>query len=159
MSSQASSFSMTLARTYRWDTENPQDQSRFCASVVRLFRTISGPSVPLRLVGLPDYQDVPACAYSIACAAFTDLSRTQRVVKVTSLALRGRKMDLHWGVQRVGHPVVHKILKMNDHLRVHLQHLNHAHTSEQGQTLHLLVGYLDQLHPLVLGVAHLEMVS
>ncbi|KAJ7630772.1 exocyst complex component sec3 subunit [Roridomyces roridus] len=47
------SFNITLSRTYRWQTENPPDQSQFLEAVVRLFRTVL-PDASLQLDGLDD---------------------------------------------------------------------------------------------------------
>ncbi|KAJ6627091.1 exocyst complex component sec3 subunit [Mycena sp. CBHHK59/15] len=45
-------FNITLSRTYKWQTENPTDQSQFLDALVRLFRTLEGiedvpPSIPI----------------------------------------------------------------------------------------------------------------
>jgi hypothetical protein len=41
-----------MSRTYKWQTENHQDQVSFLEALVRLFRTLSG---SLHLEGLPDF--------------------------------------------------------------------------------------------------------
>ncbi|KAK7695318.1 hypothetical protein QCA50_002508 [Cerrena zonata] len=48
------SFNITLARTYRWQTENPSDQADFLVSIIRLFRNITGGSIPLQVLGMRD---------------------------------------------------------------------------------------------------------
>ncbi len=51
---QASHFDITLARTYKWDTEDPRDQAMFLYTSARLFRQ-TNPGVPLATVGFnPD---------------------------------------------------------------------------------------------------------
>ncbi|KAI0079631.1 hypothetical protein K474DRAFT_1617469 [Panus rudis PR-1116 ss-1] len=52
-------FSITLARTYRWQTENPHDQTEFLIALVRTFRTITRGSVPLQIAGMRD-PDAPS---------------------------------------------------------------------------------------------------
>ncbi|GBE77755.1 hypothetical protein SCP_0106370 [Sparassis crispa] len=47
-------FKITMARTYRWQTENQKDQSNFIASLIKLFRTTTGSSASLQLVGVQD---------------------------------------------------------------------------------------------------------
>ncbi|KAF9479714.1 exocyst complex component, sec3 subunit [Pholiota conissans] len=42
-------FNLTLARTYRWQTENQDDQANFLEALIRLFRVVSGPQAPLQL--------------------------------------------------------------------------------------------------------------
>ncbi|KAJ3524302.1 hypothetical protein NM688_g8587 [Phlebia brevispora] len=46
-------FNITLARTYRWQTENEQDQANFVIALVRLFRSLNG-GAPLQVVGFRD---------------------------------------------------------------------------------------------------------
>ncbi|KAI0322704.1 exocyst complex component Sec3-domain-containing protein [Amylostereum chailletii] len=48
------SFNITLARTYRWQTENTDDQANFLAALVRLFRTLFGNGAPLQLIGIAE---------------------------------------------------------------------------------------------------------
>ena len=55
-------FNITLARTYRWQTENPNDQLDFLVSIIRLFRNITGGSIPLQIVGMRD-PDAASCEY------------------------------------------------------------------------------------------------
>ncbi|KAI0961988.1 hypothetical protein AcW1_000916 [Taiwanofungus camphoratus] len=49
-----SAFNITLARTYRWQTENSKDQISFISSLVRLFRSATGGTTPLQLIGVKD---------------------------------------------------------------------------------------------------------
>ncbi|KAJ6509372.1 exocyst complex component Sec3-domain-containing protein [Mycena vitilis] len=44
------SFNITLSRMYRWNTEEPADQSQFLDALVRLFHTVA-PDAPLQLDG------------------------------------------------------------------------------------------------------------
>ena len=44
-----------MSRTYKWQTESPEDQLSFLDDIVRLFRVLSGPQVPLYLEGLPEF--------------------------------------------------------------------------------------------------------
>ncbi|KAA1467891.1 exocyst complex component sec3 subunit [Dentipellis sp. KUC8613] len=50
---------ITLARSYNWQTENARDQTAFFTAVVRLFRAVTG-GAPLQLSGLPDPDAVSA---------------------------------------------------------------------------------------------------
>ncbi|TFK56552.1 hypothetical protein OE88DRAFT_1649908 [Heliocybe sulcata] len=54
-----SSFNVTLARTYRWDTENANDQANFLAALIRLFRSVAGGAASLDLIGLSDPDATP----------------------------------------------------------------------------------------------------
>ncbi|KAF9270059.1 hypothetical protein L218DRAFT_888394 [Marasmius fiardii PR-910] len=45
-------FNITLARTYKWQTENEQDQDSFLKAMIKLYQSITGGSPPLRLEGL-----------------------------------------------------------------------------------------------------------
>lgn len=53
-------FSVTLARTYRWQTDDPRSQVEFITSLVRLFRTVTS-GAPLQIAGFRD-PDAPSCA-------------------------------------------------------------------------------------------------
>ncbi|KZT30718.1 hypothetical protein NEOLEDRAFT_1126325 [Neolentinus lepideus HHB14362 ss-1] len=53
------SFNITLARTYRWDTENANDQANFLAALVKLFRSVTGGVALLDLIGLSDHDVTP----------------------------------------------------------------------------------------------------
>ncbi|KAJ7706358.1 exocyst complex component sec3 subunit [Mycena rosella] len=48
-----SSFNITLSRTYRWETEKPEDQLQFLESLIQLFRAVS-PGSPLQVEGIAD---------------------------------------------------------------------------------------------------------
>ncbi|KAF4623518.1 hypothetical protein D9613_002135 [Agrocybe pediades] len=50
-----SSFNLTLTRTYKWQTENAEDQRNFLEALIRLFHTVTSNQVPLQLEGVPDY--------------------------------------------------------------------------------------------------------
>ena len=45
-------FNITLARTYKWQTEQSNEQLAFLHALVDLFRTVS--DGPLQVVGLPE---------------------------------------------------------------------------------------------------------
>ncbi|OCH94698.1 hypothetical protein OBBRIDRAFT_769029 [Obba rivulosa] len=47
-------FKITLARTYRWQTEVETDQANFISALVRLFRRMTGGATTLQLVGVQD---------------------------------------------------------------------------------------------------------
>ncbi|KAJ7487422.1 exocyst complex component Sec3-domain-containing protein [Mycena galericulata] len=47
------SFTITLSRPYKWQTENPGDQSQFLEALIRLFRTVT-PESSLQLEGIDD---------------------------------------------------------------------------------------------------------
>jgi hypothetical protein len=51
-------FNITLARTYKWQTENPNDQSTFVKAIVELF--YSAVAGPLHLVGVNE-ADITFC--------------------------------------------------------------------------------------------------
>ncbi|KAH9937263.1 exocyst complex component Sec3-domain-containing protein [Fomitopsis serialis] len=44
-------FNITLARAYRWQTENPKDQLNFIAALIQLFHTSTQGSLPLNIKG------------------------------------------------------------------------------------------------------------
>ncbi|KII93765.1 hypothetical protein PLICRDRAFT_152811 [Plicaturopsis crispa FD-325 SS-3] len=54
------SFSITLARTYKWQTESQRDQSKFLIAIIRLFRNVTGGSAALQLEGIADPDSAPA---------------------------------------------------------------------------------------------------
>ncbi|KAG7099041.1 hypothetical protein E1B28_000920 [Marasmius oreades] len=45
-------FNITLARTYKWQTENERDQESFLRAIVRLHQAVTGGLPPLKLEGL-----------------------------------------------------------------------------------------------------------
>ncbi|PFH54821.1 hypothetical protein AMATHDRAFT_353 [Amanita thiersii Skay4041] len=47
-------FNITLARTYKWNTENQVDQANFLESLIRLFRIVTSSSAPLHLEGISE---------------------------------------------------------------------------------------------------------
>ncbi|KAG8219670.1 exocyst complex component Sec3-domain-containing protein [Butyriboletus roseoflavus] len=51
------SFNITLARTYKWQTENAADQTSFVRTIVELFRSLVG--APLHLLGVDDTRSQP----------------------------------------------------------------------------------------------------
>ncbi|KAH9948238.1 exocyst complex component Sec3-domain-containing protein [Amylocystis lapponica] len=50
------SLNMTMARTYRWQTEDQRDQAKFVAALVKLFRSTMGSSASLQLAGVKDVE-------------------------------------------------------------------------------------------------------
>ncbi|PSR88832.1 hypothetical protein PHLCEN_2v4981 [Hermanssonia centrifuga] len=46
-------FNVTLARTYKWQTENEKDQADFVSALIKLFRTVAG-GAPLQVKGIRD---------------------------------------------------------------------------------------------------------
>ena len=52
MPTQPLTFNITLARTYRWQTEKSNEQLDFLHALVDLFRSVSGGS--LQVIGLPE---------------------------------------------------------------------------------------------------------
>ena len=46
-------FNITLARTYRWQTEDERGQANFVVSLIKLFHSISR-GAPLQIVGIRD---------------------------------------------------------------------------------------------------------
>jgi len=53
-------FDITLSRTYRWQTEDREEQAIFLDNLVRLFRTVKNGQVSLHLHGVQDYKILPA---------------------------------------------------------------------------------------------------
>ncbi|KAF5384820.1 hypothetical protein D9615_001378 [Tricholomella constricta] len=51
------SFNITLSRTYRWQTENQVDQTKFLEALIQLFHTVA-PGSSLQLEGFPETQQV-----------------------------------------------------------------------------------------------------
>lgn len=47
--------------TYRWQADNARDQTKFIASLIKLFQSVTGGTVPLRLIGVqvPDSSASP----------------------------------------------------------------------------------------------------
>ncbi|VDB99589.1 unnamed protein product [Peniophora sp. CBMAI 1063] len=52
-------FNITLARTYRWQTEDPNDQANFLVAIVQLYQTMFGSTGRLRLVNVPSEAPAP----------------------------------------------------------------------------------------------------
>ena len=50
-------FNITLARTYRWQTEHSNEQLPFLHALVDLFRSFS--NGPLQVIGLPEAETRP----------------------------------------------------------------------------------------------------
>lgn len=67
-------FSITLARTYRWTTDSPIDQTNFIIALVRLFRNVTRGTRPLQLVGLTD-PDAPRPQHAPQPPMFTRMER------------------------------------------------------------------------------------
>ena len=55
-------INITLARTYKWQTEDEKDQANFVVSLIRLHRSITN-GAPLKIVGIrdPDSQSCKHC--------------------------------------------------------------------------------------------------
>ncbi|KZT73302.1 hypothetical protein DAEQUDRAFT_662326 [Daedalea quercina L-15889] len=49
------------ATTYRWQADNARDQTKFIASLIRLFQFVTGGTVPLRLIGVKDPDASVSC--------------------------------------------------------------------------------------------------
>ncbi|KAI0068299.1 exocyst complex component sec3 subunit [Artomyces pyxidatus] len=60
-----SAFNITLARTYRWQTEKPNEQFNFLITLVKLFRSVAGGSASLQVIGLSE-PDGPSSARQYA---------------------------------------------------------------------------------------------
>ncbi|KAH7910703.1 exocyst complex component Sec3-domain-containing protein [Hygrophoropsis aurantiaca] len=54
------SFNITLARTYKWQTENHSDQAAFISAIIQLFHTVTNGTGTLQLVGVTDYHGASA---------------------------------------------------------------------------------------------------
>lgn len=54
------SFNLTLSRTYKWQTENRDDQVYFLESLVRLFRITTNGHASLQLEGIQDFDNSAA---------------------------------------------------------------------------------------------------
>ncbi|KAH7930560.1 hypothetical protein BV22DRAFT_1101736 [Leucogyrophana mollusca] len=50
------SFNITLARTYKWQTESHLDQAAFISAAIQLFHTVTNGTGTLQLVGVADYR-------------------------------------------------------------------------------------------------------
>ncbi|KAF9029225.1 hypothetical protein BDZ89DRAFT_1133128 [Hymenopellis radicata] len=50
------SFNITLSRTYRWQTENVDDQHAFIDSLIQLFNKVTGGNATLQVDGFDDQQ-------------------------------------------------------------------------------------------------------
>ena len=48
-------FNLTLSRTYRWQTENREDQVNFLDDLVRLFHTVTNGQTSLQLDGVQNF--------------------------------------------------------------------------------------------------------
>ncbi|KAK7059116.1 hypothetical protein VNI00_001741 [Paramarasmius palmivorus] len=48
----SNTFNITLARTYRWQTENQREQDIFLRTLIQLFHTVTGGSMSLRVEGM-----------------------------------------------------------------------------------------------------------
>lgn len=56
---QQASFNITLARTYKWQTENHLDQANFISAVVKLFYVVTNGTGTLHLVGVRQNEPGP----------------------------------------------------------------------------------------------------
>lgn len=60
-------FNITMARTYRWQSEDAQDQTNFITSLVKLFRMVTGSTTPLQLRGVQMPDASGPCTYTPTC--------------------------------------------------------------------------------------------
>ncbi|KAG1757754.1 exocyst complex component Sec3-domain-containing protein [Suillus lakei] len=58
------SFNITLARTYKWQTENHLDQANFISAAVKLFYVVSNGTGTLHLIGVRQNEPGPANGFS-----------------------------------------------------------------------------------------------
>lgn len=58
------SFNITLARTYKWQTENHLDQANFISAAVKLFYLVTNGTSTLHLVGVRQNEPGPANVFS-----------------------------------------------------------------------------------------------
>jgi hypothetical protein len=56
---QPASFNITLARTYKWQTENHLDQANFISAAVKLFYIVTNGTGTLHLVGVRQSEPGP----------------------------------------------------------------------------------------------------
>lgn len=56
-------FNVTLARTYRWQTENEREQNNFVVSLIKLFRSVTR-GAPLQIAGIRDPDAAPCKSLS-----------------------------------------------------------------------------------------------
>ncbi|EGO30577.1 hypothetical protein SERLADRAFT_364519 [Serpula lacrymans var. lacrymans S7.9] len=68
------SFNITLARTYKWQTENQSDQSNFITAIIKLYRTVTNDTTPLQLAGVKDNN----CATSNNSSSHVEVVDTSR---------------------------------------------------------------------------------
>ena len=91
ISSQPINFNITMARTYRWQAENPRDQLNFISALIQLFHTVSQGSLPLNITGFR-FPDAASTASSTSAFMF-HMTRAQYSVysvKVKTAAPRPR---------------------------------------------------------------------
>ena len=68
-------FNITMARTYRWQAENPRDQLNFISSLIQLFHTVSQGSLPLNITGFR-FPDAAPTASSMS-SSLSEMTRVQ----------------------------------------------------------------------------------
>lgn len=56
-------FNVTLARTYRWQTEDEREQTNFVVSLIKLFRSVTR-GAPLQIAGIRDPDAAPCTSLS-----------------------------------------------------------------------------------------------
>jgi Exocyst complex component SEC3 N-terminal PIP2 binding PH len=86
---QPSTVNITLARTYRWQTEESSEQLEFLQILVDLFRSVSGGT--LQVIGLPepgiDSGEVHFCSHVIAAHHSQPYHRSPRIALLVSRVL------------------------------------------------------------------------
>ncbi|TDL28196.1 hypothetical protein BD410DRAFT_350073 [Rickenella mellea] len=82
-------FNVTLARTYQWQTEDPNDQDMFVNALVRLFRRLVGRNAPLQVMGFVPRPEVVAPTPTVGQA---QAARRQINQRASSSAIAGKAL-------------------------------------------------------------------
>lgn len=70
-----------MSRTYKWQTENRDDQATFLDAFVRLFRILSGPQAPLHLDGLRDHEILAGTPHDLCLVQELIIRKSARTVR------------------------------------------------------------------------------
>ena len=79
--SQPLTFNVTMSRTYKWQTENRDDQANFLDAFVRLFRILYGPQTSLCLDGLQDHEISAGTPHDLCSVQELMIHKSARTVR------------------------------------------------------------------------------
>ncbi|KIK07465.1 hypothetical protein K443DRAFT_673379 [Laccaria amethystina LaAM-08-1] len=96
-------FNITLSRTYRWQTENQDDQASFLEALISLFRVITS-GAPLQLDGIEVAAPVTADNQTLSTQAEAGPSRAPRLRSQTPIQNSSPEIPLAGPPQRIGPP-------------------------------------------------------